>query len=112
MSFSGVYYSAGKGLQWRLPKRDHVCLQDLRPVSDIEKLDEYSFSLTPAELNSEYNVREEWLENGVKNIAIDLGDHILSALLNCPLLPSLSKSLSFLKSLAISKMVCNDLNFC
>ena len=36
--------------------------------SDIQKVDEYSYSLTLAELDSDYEAGKEWIENGTKYI--------------------------------------------
>ncbi len=69
--FSGVYYSADRWDCGEDYPNGTMCVCKFSgQFSDIEKLDEYSYSLTLAELNSEYEVGEEWIENGVKNIAI------------------------------------------
>ena len=36
---------------------------------NIEKVDEYSYSLRLAELDSDYEAGKEWIENGTKNIS-------------------------------------------
>ena len=69
-AFSGAYYDADMGVCDENYPNGTVYICDFSGrFSDIEKVDEYSYSLTLAELDSDYEAGKEWIENGTKNIS-------------------------------------------
>lgn len=69
-AFSGAYYDADMGVCDEDYPNGTVYICDFSGrFSDIQKVDEYSYSLTLAELDSDYEAGKEWIENGTKNIS-------------------------------------------
>lgn len=69
-AFSGAYYDADMGVYDEDYPNGTVYICDFSGrFSDIEKVDEYSYSLTLAGLDSDYEAGKEWIENGTKNIS-------------------------------------------
>ncbi len=66
-TFSGAYYDADMGVYDEDYPNGTVYICDFSGrFSDIEKVDEYSYSLRLAELDSDYEAGKEWIENGAK----------------------------------------------
>ena len=58
--------------------------------SELEKVDKYSYSLTLAEISSDYEVEKEWIEDGVRYVSsapygMEEGDEFILYLPDTPI---------------------------
>lgn len=89
-TFSGGFHDTDMGYYGEDYPNGTVYLCDFSGrFSDIEKIDEHSYSLTLTEITSDYEAGKEWIENGVKNISsepygIEDGDKFILYLPDTP----------------------------
>ena len=90
-TFSGEHHDSDMGVDGEDHPNGTIYICDFSGrFSELEKVDKYSYSLTLAEISSDYEVEKEWIEDGVRYVSsapygMEEGDEFILYLPDTPI---------------------------